>query len=247
MWRGDSRVISVVTETTYKACIRRTLTRHTLWLLAPPPVFQVTMGSTYKPPRAKIKMTPIFCFNGRFKLDSTGIGRAMIKMSVAILYEALKNHMNFLLTQRAGWSRCQKPSMGIHVQIDVISPWMKYATTTARTIQQATRILGPTNTRIYCRMIEIFVNDSEMLYRRIQLQRALNGKSLAVGRTQWLRQVEPSRHLQTRWEKEYRIAVPGRISLLWYHQYSSVGKLMLSELTNNGRHHETESWELGPG
>lgn len=30
IWRIGSRVISVVTETTYKACIRRTLTRHTL-------------------------------------------------------------------------------------------------------------------------------------------------------------------------------------------------------------------------
>lgn len=51
---------------------------------------------TYKPPKAKIIINPIFCFLGRFRLFNTGIGRTISIKSVKILKVALKNQINFL-------------------------------------------------------------------------------------------------------------------------------------------------------
>jgi hypothetical protein len=57
-----------------------------------------TEGS-YNPPMIKTNINPYFCFLGRFKVFSTGIGRMMMAISEIMLNEAWKNQNAIRLIQ----------------------------------------------------------------------------------------------------------------------------------------------------
>jgi hypothetical protein len=54
---------------------------------------------TYNPPKPKTSINPCFCFAGRFKVFSTGIGRMMMAISEIMLNEALENQNAIMLIQ----------------------------------------------------------------------------------------------------------------------------------------------------
>lgn len=119
--------------------------------------------TTHNPPSAKMMNNPVFCLRGSISDDSTGIGSAIIIMSVRILKAALKNQRNLRSIQRPGVSRLQNAWIGTQLQMAVIIAWIKYAMTIPRTIRHEILTLGPTNTRMYWKIIDIFVAHIEML------------------------------------------------------------------------------------
>ena len=71
---------------------------------------------TYKLPKAKIKITPILCFNGSLKLLRTGIGMTKIATSVNMCTLALENQRAFLLKQKPPIEVSQNLATGIQLR-----------------------------------------------------------------------------------------------------------------------------------